>query len=142
MIERAGRNAPCPCGSGKKYKKCCLDRELREEEDSIECVDCGRKIKQGAMSSFALLGDGSKEDVYFCSICYRDMVCNYCGQKLGISKFRITKCPDCKEVVIECRKCAIKGMSFWERIKEQGFKKRSRGLIKAAMIEEAILNSR
>jgi len=19
-----GRNAPCPCGSGKKYKKCCL----------------------------------------------------------------------------------------------------------------------
>ena len=21
---RVGRNAPCPCGSGKKYKKCCL----------------------------------------------------------------------------------------------------------------------
>ena len=21
---RIGRNAPCPCGSGKKYKKCCL----------------------------------------------------------------------------------------------------------------------
>jgi len=21
--ERIGRNAPCPCGSGKKYKKCC-----------------------------------------------------------------------------------------------------------------------
>ncbi|MCW2316319.1 SEC-C motif-containing protein [Rhodoblastus acidophilus] len=21
--ERAGRNDPCPCGSGKKYKKCC-----------------------------------------------------------------------------------------------------------------------
>ena len=21
-----GRNAPCPCGSGKKYKKCCLNR--------------------------------------------------------------------------------------------------------------------
>jgi len=20
-----GRNAPCPCGSGKKYKKCCLE---------------------------------------------------------------------------------------------------------------------
>ncbi|HSL84651.1 MAG TPA: SEC-C metal-binding domain-containing protein [Thermoanaerobaculia bacterium] len=19
-----GRNAPCPCGSGKKYKRCCL----------------------------------------------------------------------------------------------------------------------
>ena len=22
--ERVGRNAPCPCGSGKKYKRCCL----------------------------------------------------------------------------------------------------------------------
>jgi SEC-C motif-containing protein len=20
---KIGRNAPCPCGSGKKYKKCC-----------------------------------------------------------------------------------------------------------------------
>ena len=22
--ETVGRNDPCPCGSGKKYKKCCL----------------------------------------------------------------------------------------------------------------------
>ncbi|HCS11656.1 MAG TPA: hypothetical protein DIV40_09390 [Clostridiales bacterium] len=21
--EKIGRNEPCPCGSGKKYKKCC-----------------------------------------------------------------------------------------------------------------------
>ena len=21
---KTGRNEPCPCGSGKKYKKCCL----------------------------------------------------------------------------------------------------------------------
>src|SRR5262249_9007771 len=25
----AGRNDPCPCGSGKKYKKCCL---LKDQE--------------------------------------------------------------------------------------------------------------
>lgn len=24
---RVGRNDPCPCGSGKKYKKCCLVNE-------------------------------------------------------------------------------------------------------------------
>jgi len=23
QIEKIGRNDPCPCGSGKKYKKCC-----------------------------------------------------------------------------------------------------------------------
>ncbi|MEW6280399.1 MAG: HEAT repeat domain-containing protein, partial [Candidatus Eremiobacterota bacterium] len=27
---RPGRNEPCPCGSGRKYKKCCLDRDLEE----------------------------------------------------------------------------------------------------------------
>lgn len=25
--QRVGRNDPCPCGSGKKYKKCCLASE-------------------------------------------------------------------------------------------------------------------
>ncbi len=25
-----GRNDPCPCGSGKKYKKCCLEKEAAE----------------------------------------------------------------------------------------------------------------
>ncbi len=22
-VQKIGRNEPCPCGSGKKYKKCC-----------------------------------------------------------------------------------------------------------------------
>jgi hypothetical protein len=26
-MPKIGRNDPCPCGSGKKYKKCCLDRD-------------------------------------------------------------------------------------------------------------------
>ena len=25
--EKVGRNDPCPCGSGKKYKNCCLLKE-------------------------------------------------------------------------------------------------------------------
>jgi len=28
---KAGRNAPCPCGSGKKYKKCCLQKRTEHE---------------------------------------------------------------------------------------------------------------
>ncbi|MBQ7721705.1 MAG: SEC-C domain-containing protein, partial [Kiritimatiellae bacterium] len=23
MFKKVGRNDPCPCGSGKKFKKCC-----------------------------------------------------------------------------------------------------------------------
>lgn len=26
MTKKVGRNDPCPCGSGKKYKKCCEER--------------------------------------------------------------------------------------------------------------------
>lgn len=26
MTKKVGRNDPCPCGSGKKYKKCCEQR--------------------------------------------------------------------------------------------------------------------
>ena len=26
-LPAVGRNEPCPCGSGKKYKRCCLDRD-------------------------------------------------------------------------------------------------------------------
>ena len=27
-LAKVGRNDPCPCGSGKKYKKCCIDKEV------------------------------------------------------------------------------------------------------------------
>lgn len=33
-----GRNEPCPCGSGKKYKKCCINKEKYEVPD--------RKVKK------------------------------------------------------------------------------------------------
>jgi hypothetical protein len=28
MTEKVGRNDPCPCGSGKKYKQCCWNKRL------------------------------------------------------------------------------------------------------------------
>jgi uncharacterized protein YecA (UPF0149 family) len=27
MAKKIGRNEPCPCGSGKKYKRCCLSKD-------------------------------------------------------------------------------------------------------------------
>ena len=29
---KIGRNHPCPCGSKKKYKKCCLNKKREENE--------------------------------------------------------------------------------------------------------------
>ena len=33
---KTGRNDPCPCGSGKKYKKCCLEKD--QEESSRQAL--------------------------------------------------------------------------------------------------------
>src|SRR5579859_4270141 len=32
---KAGRNDPCPCGSGKKYKKCCLANDLAAPAEQL-----------------------------------------------------------------------------------------------------------
>lgn len=32
MSEKAGRNDPCPCGSGKKYKQCCLGKDQQRSK--------------------------------------------------------------------------------------------------------------
>ena len=38
---KVGRNAPCPCGSGKKYKKCCLgksDASVMRKRDELDLL--------------------------------------------------------------------------------------------------------
>jgi len=30
-VTKVGRNDPCPCGSGKKFKKCCFHKKLRKQ---------------------------------------------------------------------------------------------------------------
>ena len=32
--KKAGPNDPCPCGSGKKYKKCCRDKDIAAGMDN------------------------------------------------------------------------------------------------------------
>ena len=35
MGKKISRNDPCPCGSGKKYKLCCMDKALAESPDVL-----------------------------------------------------------------------------------------------------------
>lgn len=39
MAGRPGRNAPCPCGSGRKYKQCCLRRDAAQEAEVKSIAD-------------------------------------------------------------------------------------------------------
>lgn len=44
--QRVGRNDRCPCGSGSKYKKCCLPRRRRETASSLPpwVINSSRKL--------------------------------------------------------------------------------------------------
>lgn len=44
----AGRNTPCPCGSGKKYKHCCALKESRARSQ--------RSLWTGVLVALVLLG--------------------------------------------------------------------------------------
>lgn len=39
----AQRNDPCPCGSGKKYKKCCIDKDLNKDLRTPSSAPANRK---------------------------------------------------------------------------------------------------
>jgi hypothetical protein len=39
MSKRPGRNDPCPCGSGKKYKRCCLSTDEAVARDQQVLFD-------------------------------------------------------------------------------------------------------
>jgi SEC-C motif len=79
-VVSAGRNDPCPCGSGAKYKRCCLDRELELErlvgelEDAVMdlgrttwsrepgwCADRFAEFYAGGLSAFGLAGPEPEE---------------------------------------------------------------------------------
>ena len=45
MSKKVGRNDPCPCGSGKKYKKCCEQR-LGGRKFSASVITSGKSENQ------------------------------------------------------------------------------------------------
>ena len=52
QASKVGRNAPCPCGSGLKYKKCCLDKmEKGRQSPPPEVIEKARRLLQQKMEA-------------------------------------------------------------------------------------------
>jgi hypothetical protein len=51
MNKEVGRNDPCPCGSGKKYKKCC-ELRLGKRKFTASVIPSGGKASQISTSFF------------------------------------------------------------------------------------------
>lgn len=58
--KKIGRNEPCPCGSGKKYKKCCLKKENIYKEKQQEPI----AVQERWLKKYPIIeGDGKEESV-------------------------------------------------------------------------------
>ena len=47
-MAKPGRNDRCPCGSGKKYKACCLTRDEAAETERLAAEQAGREHRAAA----------------------------------------------------------------------------------------------
>ena len=47
-MAKPGRNDPCPCGSGNKYKKCCLAKDEAVEREQLAKADAKRAERAAA----------------------------------------------------------------------------------------------
>lgn len=43
MVEKIGRNDPCPCGSGKKYKHCHMKENLPAAKKKFKATKMGER---------------------------------------------------------------------------------------------------
>jgi hypothetical protein len=71
-----GRNAPCPCGSGKKYKHCCLSKHMAAEQAKNMTQENNFKKKKRAQEkliqqiekAFGLLGSGKYNQAIYLAL--------------------------------------------------------------------------
>lgn len=81
-MKQIGGNDPCPCGSGRKYKKCCIDKRPRDRFVYIGHGDkfqgltlgngeasahplSGEKVKARVLSQSQYTGESGEEKVLF-----------------------------------------------------------------------------
>jgi len=73
-----GRNDPCPCGSGKKYKKCCLNKDQAVSDDAYprSPLEFGSESlprlwdERAVANDCAILGEIMDRDPAFAKMCF------------------------------------------------------------------------
>ncbi len=59
-----GRNAPCHCGSGVKYKKCCLGKDLQaSSQGALERLPSSTRVVERGEERFIASSDVSETDL-------------------------------------------------------------------------------
>lgn len=75
LTAKTGRNEPCPCGSGKKYKKCCLESDEKEAEKlREEAVKASEKKQEAAGREQTGLKQEYREAILLMNECFDEVV--------------------------------------------------------------------
>jgi len=61
-VQKTARNEPCPCGSGRKYKKCCLSKDRKVRAAAREVAE--RAITLSRSRALAFTRSTSVEDIW------------------------------------------------------------------------------
>jgi DNA-directed RNA polymerase subunit RPC12/RpoP len=110
MKEKISRNEPCPCGSGKKYKKCCLGTD-KDPGLIRKCVLCGKdfnRMLEGTFQTQQVQGNR----LYFCPKCNSKLKCSHCRKEIGEKPFNLFSCEDCGAVTVICENCEDKDWDY------------------------------
>ena len=85
-MAKVGRNAPCPCGSGKKYKKCCLLRKngkTQTDEQPMRFITVFTELDQLSNSVVDLIKQNRLDEAEAVS---RKLVTDYPDQVDGLNR--------------------------------------------------------
>ena len=81
-MSKISRNAPCPCGSGKKYKHCCLDRHS-ETNSPPQYMDDSDALDNLSNSIVDLITADQLDEAQ--KLCH-DLIANYPDQIDGLDR--------------------------------------------------------
>jgi hypothetical protein len=99
-MAKIGRNDRCPCGSGEKYKRCCIDKPVSTRGGTASTVDLGRDQRRDARSAGALTlviergDDVFIREVLDASPLRRDIVQGYAAEEAVHDRAALWGLPD------------------------------------------------
>ena len=85
-MAKPGRNDPCPCGSGKKYKKCCLplhEESRAKQQEAVSLTPGFTDLDDLSNSVVDLIGKGRLDEA---EAACRELLTRYPDQIDGTEK--------------------------------------------------------
>jgi len=107
-MAKVGRNAPCPCGSGKKYKKCCFlrqDGKTQSAGPQMRFIPVYTELDQLSNSVVDLIAQNKLDEAEAVS---RKLLVDYPDQIDGLERLaQVYEAQDEKEKAVEYYRQAV-----------------------------------